>query len=100
MLSSLLTAIVDDNRIAIESLLKTDASLATRGIDEPKLYAGGIFHWIYVRDTALHLAAAGYRLDIVHLLLAAGADPNANANHRHSSPLHYAADGYITGPAW
>jgi hypothetical protein len=36
----------------------------------------------------------------LQLLLAAGADVNATANHRRSSPLHYAADGFITGPAW
>jgi hypothetical protein len=48
----------------------------------------------------LHLAAAGYRVEIVRLLLAAGADPNAAKNRRRSSPLHYAADGFITGPSW
>src|SRR5206468_5539025 len=38
--------------------------------------------------------------EIVRLLLAAGADPNAAKNMRKSSPLHYAADGFITGPVW
>jgi hypothetical protein len=71
-----------------------------RRIDEPKLYQSEIFHWTYEGDTALHLAAAGYRIEIVRLLLAAGADPNAAMNHRRSGPLHYAADGYINGPAW
>src|SRR5436309_10041305 len=64
------------------------------------LYHSEIFHEIYVEDTALHLAAAGYRVDIVRALLTAGADPNAAKNMRRSSPLHYAADGFITGPAW
>src|SRR5438552_11577640 len=41
-----------------------------------------------------------YRVEIVRLLLVAGADPNAAANHRRSSPLHYAADGFISSPAW
>jgi hypothetical protein len=36
----------------------------------------------------------------MRLLLAAGADPNATANHRRSGPLHYAADGYVNGPDW
>ena len=72
----------------------------TRVIEEARLYESPIFHWIYVGDTPLHLAAAGYRVEIVKLLLAAGADPNAAGNHRHSSPLHYAADGYINGSAW
>src|SRR5262249_5011731 len=37
---------------------------------------------------------------IVRHLLAAGADPNAAMNMRHSSPLHYAADVCLTGPCW
>ncbi len=99
-MNDLLTAIVDDNRSAVKALLQADGGLATRLIRKPKLYDSKIFHWIYVGDTALHLAAAGYRVEIARLLLAAGADPNAAKNHRRSSPLHYAADGFIGGPAW
>jgi hypothetical protein len=96
----LLAAIVDDDRPKVKKLLKVDGGLATCRINAARLYESKIFHWIYVGDTALHLAAAGYRLEIVRLLLAAGADPNAASNHRRSTPLHYAADGYINGPAW
>jgi hypothetical protein len=96
----MLTAIVEDDRNAVEELLRADTGLATRLIQKARLYHATIFHWIYVGDTALHLAAAGYRVEIVRLLLAAGADPNAAKNHRRSSPLHYAADGFITGPPW
>jgi hypothetical protein len=96
----LIAAIVEDNTNTVRCLLQADAALATRLIEKPKLHRSGIFHWIYVGDTALHAAAAGYRVEIVRLLLAAGADPNAAKNHRKSSPLHYAADGFITGPAW
>src|SRR5512141_1692615 len=99
-MNNVLRAVVDDNRSAVNALLKADAGLATRAIPRPKFYDSKIFHWIYAGDTALHLAAAGYRVEIVRLLLAAGADPNAAANHRRSSPLHYAADGFIGGPAW
>ncbi len=99
-MDTLLKAILDDDRPKVEKLLKADATLATRLIEEAKLCQSKIFHWIYVGDTALHLAAAGYRVEIVRRLLAAGADPNATTNHRHSGPLHYAADGYITGPVW
>jgi len=99
-MDELLTAIIEDDPAKVGALLKGDRSLATRLITKPRLYQSRIFHWIYAKDTALHLAAAGYRLEIVRLLLAAGADPNASANHRRSSPLHYACDGYITGPAW
>jgi len=99
-MNNLLTAIVHDDRRVVGTLLKADAGLATRLIRKPKLYQFKIFHWIYVGDTALHLAAAGYRVEIVRLLLAAGANPNAATNHRRSTPLHYAADGFISGPAW
>jgi Ankyrin repeats (many copies)/Ankyrin repeat len=99
-MNNLLKAIVDDDRRAVRALLKADGGLAARLIRKPKLYDSKIFHWIYVGDTALHLAAAGYRVAIVRLLLAAGADPNAATNHRRSIPLHYAADGFISGPAW
>src|SRR6266704_3570169 len=99
-MNNMLTAILDDNRRAVKTLLKADGGLATRLIRQPRLYDSKIFHWMYAGDTALHLAAAGYRVKIVRSLLAAGADPNAAANHRQSGPLHYAADGYINGPAW
>jgi Ankyrin repeats (many copies)/Ankyrin repeat len=99
-MDTLLAAILDDDRTRVRELLKADSGLATRLIEEARLYTSQIFHWIYVGDTALHLAAAGYRVEIVELLLEAGADPNAAGNHRHSGPLHYAADGYINGPAW
>ena len=96
----MLTAIVDDDRKAVKALLEADGGLAARLIRKPKFYDSKIFHWIYAGDTALHLAAAGYRVEIVRLLLLAGADPNAAANHRRSGPLHYAADGFISSPAW
>jgi ankyrin repeat protein len=99
-MDALLAAILDDERARARELLKADSGLATGLIEEARLYQSRIFHWIYVGDTALHLAAAGYRVEIVKLLLDAGADPNSARNHRHSGPLHYAADGYINGPAW
>ena len=99
-MDTLLKAIVDDDRAKVRALLQADPQLATRRVIEARLYESGIFHWLYAGDTALHLAAAGYRAEIVQLLLAAGADANAFTNHRQSGPLHYAADGYITGPAW
>jgi len=99
-MEKLLTAIIEDDRARVGALLKNDPGLATRLVPKARMFQSKIFHWIYVNDTALHLAAAGYRVGIARLLLAGGADPNASANHRRSSPLHYAADGYITGPVW
>ena len=99
-MNAMLAAILDGDVAAAKGLLQANSQLATQLIQRPKLYDSGIFHWIYVGDTVLHLAAAGYRVEIVRLLLASGADPNAAMNHRRSTPLHYAADGFITGPAW
>ena len=97
---SLLGAIEDDDRGLVHTLLEKQPELATFRISTPKLYENLIFHWIYVGDTPLHLAAAGYRVEILEMFLAAGADSNAASNHRRGTPLHYAADGFITGPAW
>ena len=94
------SAIVDDDVNTFKQLLEAQPGLASQLIQTPKLHASGIFHWIYVGDTLLHLAAAGYRVEIVRLLLQSGANPNAASNRRKSTPLHYATDGFITGPAW
>ena len=99
-INTILSAIFEDDADRVEELLKADRGLAVQRVEAARLYHFKITHWLYVGDTALHLAAAGYREKIVRTLLAAGVDPNAAANHRHSSPLHYAADGYIVGPAW
>jgi len=55
---------------------------------------------VYSGDSALHIAAAGYRVEIAGVLLAAGADACSARNHRSSQPLHYAADGYLESPSW
>jgi ankyrin repeat protein len=99
-METMLTAILEDDRSRVRKLLKADPRLATCLIEEPRLYQSKIVHWIYAGDTALHLAAAGYRVELVRLLLAAGADPNSAKNHRQSGPLHYAADGCLTRPDW
>jgi hypothetical protein len=99
-MDAILTAILDDDRPRVMELLKADPGLATCLIAEARLCESKIVHWIYAGDTALHLAAAGHRVGLVRLLLAAGADPNSTKNHRNSGPLHYAADGFINGPDW
>lgn len=96
----MIAAIVEEDAVAAKRLLRADGGLASWIFQKPNLYRLRISHWIYAGDTLLHLAAAGYRVEIVRLLLGAGADPNASGNMRRSSPLHYAADGCITGPAW
>ncbi len=99
-MENLLGAILTDDRSQISELLKNDPALVTGLVSKPRLYETKIFHWLYAGDTALHLAAAGYRVEIAQDLLNAGANPNAAENHRRGRPLHYAADGYINSPAW
>src|SRR5215471_15579112 len=99
-MEKLLAAIVADDLAKVAALLKQAPNLATRRSSEPRLYQSEILHWLYVGDTALHLAAAGHRVELTRLLLASGADPNAKANHRGSCPLHYASDGYVIAPVW
>jgi hypothetical protein len=100
MMDGLVEAIVEDDRARVGELLKTERLLARGVFGEARFFDSKIFHWIYVNDTPLHLAAAGYRVEIAQLLLAAGADPNARMNHRWSGPLHYAADGNLIPPEW
>lgn len=97
---SLLQAILTDDLQSTKRLLAKSPELAVEQVSEATLYQTGIFHWIYEGDTALHLAAAGYRVELARLLIKAGADVNAAHNHRLGAPLHYAADGYINHPAW
>lgn len=93
-LKSLLLAILHDDRVTAGKLIEKDPRLSTASLDQARLYESEIVHWLYANDTALHLAAAGHRVEIARMLLATGADPNSAANHRQSRPLHYAADGH------
>ena len=96
---SLFTAIRDDDRPRVKALLQRHPHLPMLAAETAR-YEPAIAHWIYVGDTALHVAAAGHRLEVARLLLAAGADPNAAKNHRRSRPLHYASDGCLDNPGW
>lgn len=51
----------------------------------------GISHYLYAGDTALHMAAAGFRRPVAELLVGYGADWRAKNRHG-AQPLHYAAD--------
>jgi ankyrin repeat protein len=80
------------------ALLKRGPDLARELVDQPRLYQGQLGHWLYAKDTALHLAAAGHRCEIASELIKLGADVNAAQNMRRGRPLHYAADGCPGNP--
>ena len=97
---SLFAAILEDDRREVKALLQVDPGLAKvemRGADRLEFR---ISHYIYTGDTALHVAAAGYRVEIAEWLLASGAEVGAAKNRRRAQPLHYAADGSLENPGW
>jgi ankyrin repeat protein len=96
---SLFAAILEDDPARVKKLIRNDPRLSQEAATDDR-HEQAIAHWIYAGDTALHVAAAGYRMKIAELLLAAGADAGAAGNRRRSQPLHYAADGYLDGPFW
>ena len=59
--------------------------------DASTFFFSEIAHYLYVGDTALHMAAAAFRRPVAELLVAHGADCRAQ-NRRGAAPLHYAAD--------
>jgi ankyrin repeat protein len=62
-------------------------------------YLVKIERYIYAGDTALHMAAAAYRTEIVPKLIAMGADVRAR-NRRGAEPLHLAAVGMPGSRMW
>jgi ankyrin repeat protein len=73
------------------------AAGATRK-DAESYFFEPIAHYMYGGDTALHMAAAGFRAEIVQALVDRGADRSAK-NRRGAEPLHYAADSNIWNPS-
>lgn len=96
----LFAAIFDDDRAAAKELLNLDIDLAKHAVAEDERFLPNITHWIYAGDTALHAAAAGYRVEIAQMLLAGGTGILWARNRRGSLPLHYAADGHSESPSW
>ena len=105
-LMELLRAIVAQDATRAARLLATSQNLARHalGIGASRKGPTGYFfqeimHYVYAGDTALHVAAAAYQLEIARELIAAGAQPGAR-NRRGAEPLHYAADGIPGAPTW
>lgn len=57
-----------------------------------------IRHYVYADDTALHIAAAGFKFELAQFLIDHGANCTAR-NRRGAEPLHYASDGNTWNPA-
>jgi ankyrin repeat protein len=93
-------AIVQGNSAEFARLLKANPRSALGAVMSADHLETQVAHWLYKGDTALHVAAAGYRGEIARMLLKAGADAKAALNRRRAQPLHYAADGSLEHPNW
>ncbi|MDQ1376248.1 MAG: uncharacterized protein QOE15_421 [Acidimicrobiaceae bacterium] len=106
VLMTLVQAIIADDTATASRLLVASPTLAsaraevgaTRRAAE-EYYLDEIEHYLYAGDTALHVAAAGYRPEIIRLLAAMAADVGAE-NRRGAQPLHYAVDGMPGSRTW
>jgi len=85
-------------RLAGSPALATTPSDAGASRQDPSaFFFADIAHYLYARDTALHMAAAAFRRPVAELLVAYGADCRAR-NRRSAEPLHYAADANRWNP--
>jgi hypothetical protein len=98
--------IADGDRGVVSRLLKARPTLATAALrvgatrqTARRYFLTSIGHYVYAGDTALHVAAASHRVELVRELLHLGADVGAR-NRRQGVPLHYAADGRPGAPRW
>ena len=72
-------------------LARTASDVGASRSNESQFFFAEIAHYLYAGDTALHMAAAAFRRDVIELLIAHGADCGAK-NRRGAEPLHYAVD--------
>jgi hypothetical protein len=85
---------IDDVRARLKASPALAAMSTTVGADRQNsasFFFESIRHYLYAGDTALHMAAAAFRLPVAKLLVKYGADHRAR-NRRGAQPLHYAAD--------
>jgi hypothetical protein len=105
-LLELMRRIADGDGARARALLKASPNLAKESSTvgatretSTEFFLTGVMHYVFAGDTALHVAAAGYALDVARALLKAGADPRARNRHG-ATPLHYAADGGPESDYW
>jgi hypothetical protein len=105
-LMALVQAIAADDTATALRLLNVSPALASARFEEGATrqaakthYLDEIERYIYAGDTALHMAAAAYRTEIVQELIAMGADVRAR-NRRGAEPLHAAAVGMPGSHTW
>ena len=105
-LRQVVAAIVSGETMKVSKLLAASPELATasfrQGATRAKAkgyYLESIARYIVAGDTALHLAAACYRTDVVRELIKAGADVH-DRNRLGQQPIHAAAVGIPGSASW
>jgi ankyrin repeat protein len=105
-LKQLIRAIAKSDTALASQLVAAQPALASVRLEQgasrqatTDFYLDDIAHYVYGGDSALHVAAAGYRSTLARVLVSAGADVSAT-NRRGAQPLHYAADGVPGGTNW
>jgi ankyrin repeat protein len=104
-LMTLLRAIASGASPVVLAMLDAQPELSRAGFigkgatrqDAKAHFLDDVGHYVYQGDTALHIAAAGYRTDIVRRLIALGSDLGAK-NRLGAEPLHLAALGTPGAP--
>ena len=97
--TKLLVAIENADVQSLRQHLEQDPSLLDSRVAESKLYDAPGF-WLYDGDYPLHLAAGLYRIECAKSLIEFGAVVDCVGSKRLSTPLHYAANGYIGSSDW
>jgi ankyrin repeat protein len=96
--SQLIQSIVRGDLEAVSHAIDADPSLVVHAsahgaarANAEAFFLREISHYLYVGDTALHIAAAAFQRDVADVLLRRGANCRAR-NRRGAEPVHYAAD--------
>ena len=102
---ALIESIVSGNTVtmlkiidAAPHLVQKSAVVGASREAAPQYFWREIRHYLYAGDTALHMAAAGFKFELAQLLIDRGANCAAK-NRRGAEPLHYASDCNTWNPA-
>jgi Ankyrin repeats (3 copies)/Ankyrin repeat len=91
------TAKVREFIAAHTDLVQMSATNGASRAEASRYFFPQIRHYVYAGDTALHIAAAGFRFEVAQLLIDHGANSTAK-NRRGAEPLHYASDSNTWDP--
>lgn len=87
------TIVVGDTTAALRLLSASPVLVSARAEDGATRQAAKEYHldetahYVYLGDTALHIAAAAYRLEIVQELIARGSNVREESSRRGTAPL-------------